>query len=200
MRPSACLLAASSRAGNGSRRSSPSGRPLARPRRLAMIEMQEEGARAGRRGRRRKCGCRGSARPSPPARPTRRWPRTGAGWCRRSAVVRPSKPASVSEVSGTRSISAVSSPASPAASASRLPLRPAPTTARSKFQWPWKRKWLPPGLAPAQFRVGDIFARMAILRRSSRRTAAGRDDQKENVLPRVKMARPSQLAVLGQSV
>src|SRR5262245_41318483 len=47
------------------------------------------------------------------------------------AVVRPSKPASVKDLSGRRSIKAVASPASPAVSASRLPLRPAPTTARS---------------------------------------------------------------------
>src|SRR5436305_491825 len=48
------------------------------------------------------------------------------------AVVRPSKPASLMLLSGRRSISAVRRPASPAASASRLPLRPAPTTARSR--------------------------------------------------------------------
>src|SRR6266852_7864824 len=57
------------------------------------------------------------------------------------AVVRPSKPASVSEVRGTRSIRAVRSPALPAASASRLPLRPAPTTARSKLSELMGRKW-----------------------------------------------------------
>jgi hypothetical protein len=45
-----------------------------------------------------------------------------------------------------------------------------------------------------------LFARMAVLQHSSRRTAAGRLDQKENVLPRVTTARPAQLAVLVQSV
>ena len=78
------VVAAWPRAGSGSRRSSPSARRLAAVGGgFAMIEMQEQRARPGRRGRRRRCGCRGSARPRPPARPTRPAPRTGAGWYRR---------------------------------------------------------------------------------------------------------------------
>ena len=86
---------------------------------------------AGRRGRRRRCGCRGSARPGRPARARRRAPRTGAGWCRRWRWCGRRSLRRCSDFSGTRSIRAVSRPASPAASASRLPFRPAPTTARS---------------------------------------------------------------------
>src|SRR5215470_7592085 len=63
------------------------------------------------------------------------------------AVVRPSKPASVKDFSGTRSIKAVASPASPAASASRLPLRPAPTTARSNRSFSIRHKWQLPAEA-----------------------------------------------------
>src|SRR5215207_8725747 len=58
------------------------------------------------------------------------------------AVVRPSKPASVSDVRGTRSIRTVSRPASPAASANRLPFRPAPTTARSNRSPCMGHRWL----------------------------------------------------------
>src|SRR5436190_13281000 len=56
-------------------------------------------------------------------------------------VVRPSNPASVNDFSGTRSIRAVLSPASPAARASRLPFRPAPTTARSNRSLSIDHKW-----------------------------------------------------------
>src|SRR5260370_11551690 len=64
------------------------------------------------------------------------------------AVVRASNPASVNDVSGTRSIRAVLSPTSPAASANRLPLRPAPTMARSNRSLSIDHKWqLPAGAA-----------------------------------------------------
>src|SRR5476649_751748 len=49
-----------------------------------------------------------------------------------TAVVRPSKPASVILSRRARSIRAVRSPPCPAASASTLPLSPAPITAKSK--------------------------------------------------------------------
>src|SRR5258707_7225092 len=66
------------------------------------------------------------------------------------AVVRPSNPASVNELSGTRSIRAVVRPASPAASANRLPFRPAPTMARSNRSLSIDHKWqLPVGAATA---------------------------------------------------
>jgi Tol biopolymer transport system component len=59
-----------------------------------------------------------------------------------SGLVRPSKPASVSDFSGTRSIITVSMPASPVASANRLPFRPAPTTARSNRSPCMPYRWL----------------------------------------------------------
>src|SRR4051812_11515675 len=81
----------------------------------------------------------GSARPASSSPTPTAWNRRWLVWA--IAVVGPSSPASVSDASGTRSISAVSRPASPAASASRLPLRPAPTTARSNRFSAIRAKW-----------------------------------------------------------
>src|SRR5918993_4086446 len=88
------------------------------------------------------------------------------------AVVRPSKPASVSDVRGTRSIRTVSRPASPAASANRLPLRPAPTTARSNRSPCMGHRWLR-FLSPARGRGGT--KKRGRERRPLKRLADGED-------------------------
>ena len=117
---------------------------------------------AGRRGRRRRCGCRGSARPGSAS--SSQTPSAceqalaGIGDGRGAAVE-----ARLGE--GLRAARGRSGrccrPASPAASASRLPFRPAPTTARSNRSLSMRHRWQPPGLAATAAAAADPRQRPA---------------------------------------